>query len=62
MEGEDIREGFDPSDKLVPSPPELAVSEDDDEPPDDGGPSSGNIPYGSFGEERDVWDSAAKHL
>ena len=58
-EGEDVREGFDPS-KITADhpPPEVAVSDDETE-DDDGGAGSSERPmgYGSLHEERNVWSS-----
>ena len=57
-EGEDIREGFEPSKILADNPPpEVAVSDDEE---DSGGASSSGaqkVGYGSLNEETNVWGS-----
>lgn len=62
-EGEEIREGFDPS-KVppAPTPPEIAI----EDPPDDGDvDNAGSFrrpDYGDSTDESRVWDSPGRHL
>jgi hypothetical protein len=58
LEGEDIREGFDPSKVSADHPPpELAISDDEETNEEEAEPSERLLGYGSVNEERHVWGS-----
>lgn len=57
-EGEDIKEGYDPSKVPAdPPPPVHAVSDDEDEDKHDQGPGSSGARYGSLMDDDNVWES-----